>query len=129
MTKSIIKLGDKVLIELNKKGVGAILVDGEIKVGDYDGVDFIEKGLKEGKEEYVRSVVSSVKELLSRCPHVIAVTMSDMFYVKFLLGEEEVIAFINENEVTFNKEVVVDKEIINEILGCVENFSRLLKEW
>jgi len=129
MTKSIIKAGDKLLIELNKKGIGAILVNGEIKVGEYDGVDFIEKGLKEGKEEYVRSVVSSVKDLLSKCPHVVAITMSDMFYVKFLLSEEEVIAFINENGVTFNKEIMVDKEIINEIEKCVKDLSRLLKEW
>ena len=63
MTKSIIKNADgTILIEINKKGINAILVDGgKIKVEDFDGVEFKEKIMK--KEEFVVEVVKR----LSNC--------------------------------------------------------------
>ncbi|BCU71466.1 hypothetical protein [Stygiolobus caldivivus] len=62
MTKSIIRLDKGFLIELNKKGIEVILVDGKIKVGNYDGVNFTEKRVSEQKMEYVGKIVEDVKK-------------------------------------------------------------------
>jgi len=40
MTKSVIRHENGLLIELNKRGVEAILVNGEVSLGEYDGVEF-----------------------------------------------------------------------------------------
>ena len=126
MTKSIIRLDKGFLIELNKKGIEVILVYGEVKVGDYDGVSFTEKGVSEQKMEYVGKIVEDVKKMMGTCPHVKSIIMSDMFYVKFEYAGNEVIAFVSEGMTTFNAEVEVDKAIKEEIERCVERFKEVI---
>jgi len=124
MTKSVIKNDDgTVLIELNKKGINAILVKGnDIKIGEYDGVDFIEKNMK--KEDFVIRIVDEVRQLLSSCYYVSSIIMSDMFYVKFNYQGEDVIAFISEDGmITFDKDLDIPEEIKKELLLCVKRFK------
>jgi len=123
MTKSIIKNDGAILIEINKRGINAILVDGEnIKIGDFDGVEFKERSMK--KEEFVFEVVNKVKQLLSSCPFVSSIVMSDMFYVKFNYQGEEVIAFISEDgTITFDKELNIPEEVRKDLLFCVKKFK------
>jgi len=124
MTKSIIKNDDgTILIELNKKGINAILAkDNDIKIGEYDGVDFTEKNMK--KEDFVIRIVDEVKQLLSSCSFVSSIIMSDMFYVKFSYQGEDVIAFISEDGmITFDKDLDIPEEIKKELLLCVKRFK------
>ena len=124
MTKSVIKNDDgTVLIELNKKGINAILVDNNnIKIGEYDGVDFVEKNMK--KEEFVIRIVDEVRQLLSSCYFVSSIIMSDMFYVKFNYQGEDVIAFISEDGmITFDKDLDIPEEIKKELFLCVKRFK------
>jgi len=124
MTKSVIKNDDgTILIELNKKGINAILVKGnDIKIGEYDGVDFIERNMK--KEDFVIRIVDEVKQLLSSCSFVSSIIMSDMFYVKFSYQGEYVIAFISEDGmITFDKDLDIPEEIKKELLLCVKRFK------
>ncbi|BAB66756.1 hypothetical protein [Sulfurisphaera tokodaii] len=126
MTKSIIKIDDKILIEINKKGISAILVNGEIKVGDYDGVEFKETKMKH--EEFVKEIVDKVKEFLLKCNFIQSIVMSDMYYIKFHLGEREVIAFISEDgKITLNVEVELNEDLKEKLLLCVDEFKKLLK--
>ena len=126
MTKSIIRLDHGFLIELNKKGINAILVDDVIKVGEYDGVEFKEKEVSEEKVNFVKSVVEEVKKMMSECTHVKSIIMSDMFYVKFDYEGKEVIAFVSEDSVTFNVEEDVDQSFKDEIKRCVERFKEVM---
>ncbi|BFH72172.1 hypothetical protein SJAV_01160 [Sulfurisphaera javensis] len=122
MTKSIIKTNDKILIEVNKRGINAILVNGEIKIGEYDGVDFKEKEMKH--EEFVKEIVMKVKDLMQSCNFVLSIVMSDMFYVKFLYDNKEIIAFISEDgEVTYNTEINIPDEIKVKLYDCVKGFK------
>jgi hypothetical protein len=111
MTKSVIRHENGLLIELNKRGVEAILVNGEVSLGEYDGVEFKKKRVSEDKAEFVRKVVSEVRTMMESCPHVISIIMSDMFYVKFLFNGKEVVAFVSEDMITFSSEGEVDEEL------------------
>ena len=124
MTKSVIKNSDgSVLIELNKKGINAILVDGNnIKVGEYDGVEFMEKNIK--IQDLAIKVVDKVMHLLVTCPSVSSIILSDMFYVKFSYQGEDVIAFISEDgTITFDKDLDIPEEIKKKLLLCVNRFK------
>ncbi|QIW24584.1 hypothetical protein EWF20_10870 [Sulfolobus sp. S-194] len=126
MTKSIIKIDDKILIEINKKGINAILINGEIKVGDYDGVEF--KVTKMKNEEFVKEIVDKVKEFLLKCNFIQSIVMSDMYYIKFYLNKREVIAFISEDgKITLNVEVELNEDLKEKLFLCVDEFKKLLK--
>lgn len=124
MTKSIIKESDgTILIELNKKGINAILVkDNEIRIGEFDGVEFREKGMK--KEEFVEEIVRRVKGLLNYCPFVKSIVMSDMFYVKFNYRDREVIAFISADQnITYDQQMEIPTDLRINLLQCVKRFK------
>jgi len=87
MTKSVSKLKiegkDVIMIELRKHGIDSIMLNGEIKVGEYDGVDFVKKEVSEEKMKIAKEYSLKVKELLNLCPCIISIVYSDMLYVKF----------------------------------------------
>lgn len=126
MTKSVIRHENGLLIELNKRGIEAILVNGEVSLGEYDGVEFRKKQVSDDKVEFVRKVVSEVKTMMENCPHVISIIMSDMFYVKFLFNGKEVVAFVSEDMITFSSEGEVDEELKDEIKKCVDRFKEVI---
>lgn len=124
MTKSIIKYDNEILIELNKRGINAILVNNSIKVGEYDGVEFKEKEMKH--EDFVNEIVKKVKELIGYCDFVTSIVMSDMFYVKFYFNDIEVIAFISDDgQITYNVQVELPEEIKVKLYECVKRFKEI----
>jgi hypothetical protein len=127
MTKSLIKLDDnKFLIEINKRGINAIMVNNEIKVGDFDGVEFIEKDVKEKDKEFINDIVSKMRKLLENCKFVKSIVLSDLIYVKFNMGELDVIAFVSEDSITFNEEIKLSSDLIESIRNCAKAFKDIV---
>lgn len=125
MTKSVIKQGNSIIIELYKGGIEAIKVNGEIKVGEFDGVDFVEKSVSEEKLNKARDYAKKILNAISYCPCVISIVFSDMLYVKFMYRNQEVVAFIS-NCVTYNRQIPIDKDTENRILECSKKFVNSL---
>jgi menaquinone-dependent protoporphyrinogen IX oxidase len=121
MTKSIIKQGNSMIIELYKGGIEAIKINGEIKIGEFDGVDFIEKHVSEEKMARAKSYVEKILDAMSSCPCIISIVFSDMIYTKFTYKGKEIVAFISKC-VTYNKQISVDKDTENRIVNCSKKF-------
>ncbi len=131
MTKSVSKLEiggkDVIIIELRKHGIDSIMLNGEVTVGDYDGVDFVKKEVSEEKMKIAEEYSSKVKELLTSCPCVISVVYSDMLYVKFNYNSTDIIAFISGNDyITYNKQIPIDKLTEEKIKDCAMKFLDIL---
>ncbi|BDC19163.1 hypothetical protein [Acidianus sp. HS-5] len=131
MTKSISKLKiggkDVIIIELRKHGIDSIMLDGEVSVGEYDGVDFVKKDASEEKMKIAKDYSSKMKELLSSCACIISIVYSDMLYVKFYYNSTDVIAFISQNGyTTYNKQIPIDKSIEDKIKDCAMRFLDIL---
>lgn len=122
MTKSILRLGEnKLLIEIRKRGVDTIYFDGKIRVGDYDGVEFVERDVNEEKRKFAEEVVRKVLSLLSKCESVSSIVLSDLVYIKFRYGSEEIVAFISEdNNITFDKPIAESQALKSMLLNCKE---------
>jgi len=125
VTKSVIKQGNSIIIELYKGGIEAIKVNGEIKVGEFDGVDFVEKSVSEEKLNKARDYAKKILNAISLCPCIISIVFSDMIYTKFMYKDQEVVAFIS-NCVTYNKQISIDKDTENRLLECSKKFMNSL---
>jgi len=125
VTKSVIKQGNSIIIELYKGGIEAIKVNGEIKVGEFDGVDFVEKSVSEEKLNKARDYAKKILNAISSCPCIISIVFSDMIYTKFVYNGQEVVAFIS-NCVTYNKQISIDKDTENRLLECSKKFMNSL---
>ncbi|WP_373468997.1 hypothetical protein [Acidianus infernus] len=131
MTKSVSKLKiegkEVIMIELRKHGIDSIMLNGEIKVGEYDGVDFVKKEVSEEKMKIAEEYSLKVKELLNLCPCIISIVYSDMLYVKFYYNSVDVIAFISQNGyTTYNKQISIDKSTEGRIKDCALKFLEIL---
>ena len=132
MTKSVSKLKiegkDVIIIELRKHGIDSIMLNGEITVGEYDGVDFVKKDVNEEKMKIAEGYSLKIKELLSSCPCIISIVYSDMLYVKFYYNSTtEVIAFISQNGyTTYNKQIPIDKQTEEKIKDCAMRFLDII---
>ncbi len=125
MTKSVIKQGDSIIIELYKGGIEAIKIDGEIKVGVFDGIDFIDKSVSEEKLNKARDYAKKILSSISSCPCIISIVFSDMIYTKFMYRGQEVVAFIS-NCVTYNKQISIDKDTESKLVECSKKFINAL---
>ncbi|MCY0883363.1 MAG: hypothetical protein OWQ50_06120 [Acidianus infernus] len=131
MTKSVSKLKiegkEVIMIELRKHGIDSIMLNGEIKVGEYDGFDFVKKEVSEEKMKIAEEYSLKVKELLNLCPCIISIVYSDMLYVKFYYNSVDVIAFISQNGyTTYNKQISIDKSTDGRIKDCALKFLEIL---
>lgn len=126
MTKSILRTKDGILIEIRKHGIDSIYYNGKIRIGEYDGVEFIKKDVSEEKLKFAEKLVAEVNRFLSICPEVISFVFSDMIYIKFKYENEEIVAFISEdNSVTFDKPYV-GNNIRDRLLYCKEEALKIL---
>ncbi|ARM75773.1 hypothetical protein [Acidianus manzaensis] len=128
MTKSIVRCNGDILVELRKHSIDTILYrDGNIKIGEYDGVDFREKQASKEKYQIAKNYMEKILELLTSCDEIISFVYSDIIYIKFVYSKCIIIAFISGDTMTFNKEIKINEETKEKILNCKNKFLQILE--
>ncbi|AWR97132.1 hypothetical protein DFR86_05870 [Acidianus sulfidivorans JP7] len=127
MTKSAIRNGEEILIEIKKHGIDSILYsNGNIKIGIFDGVDFYEKRVAEEKYKIAEKYIKKALALFTSCNNIISFVYSDMVYIKFIYKKDKIMAFINDNIVSFDKDINIDNYTKEQLLNCKNKFLEFL---